>query len=190
MTLTRDDAWTHLCEWTETDSLRKHARAVELVMRKAAAQYGDGADEDVWGIAGMLHDADYEKWPADHPNRIVAWLRERGEDELAYAISAHYTKWNVPYVSPLDRALLACDELTGFVVACCLVRPEGVSTLEPKSVRKKLKDKAFAAKVERAEIQKGAELLGVDLSDHIGFVIEALKPHAEELGITGRNLAG
>jgi predicted hydrolase (HD superfamily) len=188
MSLTRDEAWKHLCAWTETDSLRKHARAVELVMRRAASRYGDGADEEVWGIAGMLHDADYEKWPEDHPNRIVAWLRERGEESIAYAVSAHYTKWNVPYQSQLDRALLACDELTGFVVACCLVRPEGVSTLEPKSVRKKLKDKAFAAKVERAEIQKGAELLGVDLSDHIGFVIEALKPHADELGITGRNL--
>jgi predicted hydrolase (HD superfamily) len=189
MALTREEAWRHLCEWTETDSLRKHARAVELVMRKAAFRYGSGAaDEAVWGIAGMLHDADYEKWPEDHPKRIVAWLRDRGEEKIAYAISAHYTKWNVPYVSPLDRALLACDELTGFVVACCLVRPEGVSTLEAKSVRKKLKDKAFAAKVERSEIQTGVELLGVDASDHIGFVIEALKPHAEELGITGRNL--
>jgi predicted hydrolase (HD superfamily) len=189
MPLTRDEAWAHLCEWTETDSLRKHARAVELVMRRAAHRYGDGAsEEEVWGIAGMLHDADYEKWPGDHPNRIVAWLRERGEERIAHAVSAHYTKWNVPYESPLDRALLACDELTGFVVACCLVRPEGISTLEPKSVRKKLKDKAFAAKVERSEIEAGASLLGVDLSDHIGFVIEALKPYAEELGITGRNL--
>jgi predicted hydrolase (HD superfamily) len=190
MTITREEAWAKLCEWTETDSLRKHARAVELVMRRAASRYGDrdGADEDVWGIAGMLHDADYEKWPEEHPQRIVAWLRERGEDKIAYAISAHYTKWNVPHVGALDKALLACDELTGFVVACCLVRPEGVSTLEPKSVRKKLKDKAFAAKVERSEIQAGAELLEVDLSEHIGFVIEALKPHAEELGITGRDL--
>jgi predicted hydrolase (HD superfamily) len=189
MALTRDEAWKHLCEWTETDSLRKHARAVELVMRKAAFRYGGGAaDEEAWGIAGMLHDADYEKWPEDHPKRIVAWLRDRGEERIAYAISAHYTKWNVPHVNPLDRALLACDELTGFIVACCLVRPEGVSTLEAKSVRKKLKDKAFAAKVERSEIQTGVELLGVDASDHIGFVIEALQPHAEELGITGRNL--
>jgi predicted hydrolase (HD superfamily) len=189
MELTRDEAWQHLCSWTETDSLRKHARAVELVMRRAAHRYGGGdVDEEAWGVAGMLHDADYEKWPEDHPNRIVAWLRERGEEEIAHAISAHYTKWNVPYESALDKALLACDELTGFVVACCLVRPEGVSTLEPKSVRKKLKDKAFAAKVERAEIQAGAELLGVDLSEHVRFVIEALKPHAEELGIQGRDL--
>jgi predicted hydrolase (HD superfamily) len=187
MTLSREDAWAHLCAWTETDSLRKHARAVELVMRQAAHRYGAGAlDEEAWGIAGMLHDADYEKWPEDHPNRIVAWLRERGEERIAYAISAHYTIWNVPYESALDRALLACDELTGFVVACCLVRPEGVSTLVASSVRKKLKDKAFAAKVDRREIEAGASLLKVELSDHIGFVIESLKPYAEELGITGR----
>lgn len=189
MELTRDQAWDHLCTWTETESLRKHARAVELVMRQAARQYGAGdTDEEAWGVAGMLHDADYEKWPEDHPNRIVAWLRERGEDDLAHAISAHYTQWNVPYESTLDKALLACDELTGFIVACCLVRPEGVSTLKSKSVRKKLKDKAFAAKVERAEINAGVELLEVELADHIDFIIEALKPHAEELGIVGRDL--
>lgn len=188
MTMTRDDAWAHLCEWTETDSLRKHARAVEIVMRRASHQYGEG-DEETWGVAGMLHDADYEKWPEEHPNKIVAWLRERGEEDLAYAISAHYTKWNVPYKSALDKALLACDELTGFIVACCLVRPEGVSTLKSKSVRKKLKDKAFAAKVERAEVHAGVELLGVELADHIDFIIESLKPHASELGIEGRQLA-
>ena len=189
MELTRVEAWTHLCTWTETDSLRKHARAVELVMRQAARRYGDGdGDEETWGATGMLHDADYEKWPEDHPNRIVAWLRDRGEEELAYAISAHYTKWNVPYKSALDKALLACDELTGFIVACCLVRPEGVSTLKSKSVRKKLKDKAFAAKVERAEINAGVELLEVELAEHIDFIIDALKPHAEELGIEGRDL--
>jgi predicted hydrolase (HD superfamily) len=190
MALSRDDAWAHLCTWTETDSLRKHARAVEIVMRQAAHRYGSGSnDEEKWGVAGMLHDADYEKWPEEHPNRIVAWLREQGEEEIAYAISAHYTLWGVPYRSPLDKALLACDELTGFVVACCLVRPEGVSTLTAKSVRKKLKDKAFAAKVDRTEVTAGAEKLGVDLSEHVQFVIECLKPHAEELGIQGRNLA-
>ncbi len=189
MELTRDEAWTHLRAWTETDSLRKHARAVELVMRQAARRYGDGdADEETWGATGILHDADYEKWPEDHPNRIVAWLRDRGEEELAYAISAHYTKWNVPYKSALDKALLGCDELTGFIVACCLVRPEGVSTLKSKSVRKKLKDKAFAAKVERSEINAGVELLEVELAEHIDFIIDALKPHAEELGIEGRDL--
>jgi predicted hydrolase (HD superfamily) len=184
--LTRDEAWRHLCEWTKTDSLRKHARAVEIVMRGAAGRYGGAAEEERWGIAGMLHDADYEQWPEDHPKRIVAWLRERGEAEIAHAISAHYTKWNVPYESPLDRALLACDELTGFIVASCLVRPEGVTTLTPKSVIKKLKDRAFAAKVERSEIHAGVEKLGVDLAEHIAFIIEALKPHAAELGIGTR----
>jgi predicted hydrolase (HD superfamily) len=188
MALERDEAWKHLCSWTETESLRKHARAVELVMRAAAERYGDaGDDAETWGVAGMLHDADYEKWPEEHPNRIVAWLRDRGEEPIAHAISAHYTKWGVPYESALDKALLACDELTGFIVACCLVRPEGVTTLKPKSVKKKLKDKRFAAKVERAEVHAGVEQLGVDLSEHIQFIIDALKPHAGELGIAGRD---
>ena len=185
--LTREEAWSHLCEWTKTDSLRKHARAVEIVMRRAAHRYGAGAaDEEAWGIAGMLHDADYEQWPGDHPQRIVAWLRARGEEAIAYAISAHYTEWNVPHRSPLDRALLACDELTGFVIASCLVRPDGVTTLTAKSVLKKLKDKAFAAKGDRTEINRGAAVLGVDLADHIAFIIVALSPHAVELGIGPR----
>ncbi len=185
--LTRDDAWKKLCEWTETESLRKHARAVELVMRAAAERYGEGEDDvERFGLAGMLHDADYEKWPDEHPNRIVGWLRERGEDAIAHAVSAHYTQWGVPHETKLDRALLACDELTGFIVACCLVRPDGVATLTPKSVKKKLRDRAFAAKVERAEVNAGAERLGVDLGDHIQFVIDALRPHATELGLEGR----
>lgn len=185
--LERDAAWAHLCEWTETESLRRHARAVELVMRAAAHRYGAGsADEESWGVAGMLHDADYEKWPAEHPQRIVAWLRERGEEAVAHAISAHYTKWNVPYESALDRALLACDEVTGFTMACCLVRPDGIATLEPSSVVKRLKDKRFAASVERAEVHAGVELLGVDLAEHIAFIIGALRPHAAELALSGR----
>ena len=186
MSLTRDEAWAHLCEWTETESLRKHARAVEAVMRAAAHRYGAGeADVEAWGMAGMLHDADYEKWPEEHPHRIVAWLRERGEEPIAHAVSAHYTQWGVPHDSQLDKALLACDELTGFVGACCLVRPGGITTLAPKSVKKKLKDKGFAAKVERTEVTAGAELLGVDLTEHIQFVIDALKPHGEDLGLLG-----
>ena len=184
MSLTREEAWAHLCAWTETESLRKHARAVEVVMRAAARRYGRGhADVEAWGIAGMLHDADYEKWPEEHPSRIVAWLRGRGEDEIAHAVSAHYTQWGVPYESDLDKALLACDELTGFIGACALVRPEGIATLTAKSVKKKLKDKAFAAKVERTEVVAGAELLGVDLGEHITFTIEALQPYADELGL-------
>ena len=189
--LTRDEGWAHLCEWTRTDALRKHARAVEVVMRAAALRYGAGAGDvgaeiELWGLAGMLHDADYEAWPDEHPRRIVAWLRERGEERIAHAVSAHFTQWGVSYDSPLDRALLACDELTGFVGACALVRPEGLATLEARSVIKKLKDKGFAAKVDRHEVRAGAELLGVDLGEHIQFVIDALRPHAEELGLTGR----
>jgi predicted hydrolase (HD superfamily) len=186
MALSRDDAWTLLTDWTATDSLRNHARAVELVMRAAAARYGEpGADPVRWGIAGMLHDADYEQWPDEHPKRIVAWLEERGEADLAHAISAHYTRWNVPYQSALDRALLACDELTGFVVACCKVRPDGVASLGAASVMKKLKDKRFAATVDRDEVKAGAALLGVELEAHVGFVIEALRAHASELGLGG-----
>lgn len=182
--LPREEAWALLCEWTKGEALRRHARAVEIVMRAASHRYGPGAEaEDLWGIAGILHDADYEAWPEEHPNRTVAWLRERGEEALAHAVSAHYTKWGVPYESALDRALLACDELTGFVGACCLVRPGGIATLEPKSVLKKLKEPSFAAKVERHEIHEGARLLGVELAEHVAFVIEALRPHGEELGL-------
>jgi predicted hydrolase (HD superfamily) len=185
MGLTREEAWALLCEWTESAALIRHGRAVEIVMEAACTQYG-GEDPEAWAIAGLLHDADYDQWPEEHPHRIVAWLTERGEPQLAHAISAHYTKWGVPYESLLDKGLLACDELTGFIGACCLVRPEGIHTLTPKSVRKKLKDKRFAAKVERDEVRIGAELLGVDLSVHIQFIIDALRPHAEELGIGGR----
>jgi len=184
MALSRERAWEQLCGWTETDGLRKHARAVEIVMRAAAAKHG--GDPEAWGIAGMLHDADYEKWPEEHPRRIVAWLREQGEEAIAHAVSAHYTKWGVPYESALDRALLACDELTGFVVACCLVRPDGVRGLTPAGVVKKLKDKRFAAKVERAEVHAGVEQLGVVLEDHIAMIVAALEPHAAELGIGGK----
>ena len=187
-TLTREAAWDQLTAWTETDSLRRHARAVEVTMRAAASAYGPGEEAvETWGIAGMLHDADYEKWPEEHPNKIVAWLRDRGEEELAHAISAHYTQWGVPYESQMDKALLACDELTGFVMACCYLRPDGVTSLTPKSVKKKLKDKKFAAGVERHEVQEGARMLEVDLGEHIQLLIDALRPHARELGIEGKD---
>ena len=179
--MNREEAEALLFEMTETASLRRHARTVEIAMRFLAEKHGEDADE--WGIAGMLHDADHEKWPEEHPNRIVARLRELGEDKIAQAISAHYTKWDVPYDTLLSKALVATDELTGFIVACCLVRPDGVMTLKPKSVKKKFKDKAFAAKVERDEIVHGLEIFGVDFADHVTDIIESLKPHAEELGI-------
>lgn len=179
----RETALSILHEMTETASLLRHARSVEIVMRALARRHGE--DEDEWGSAGMLHDADYEKWPEEHPNRIVARLRDLGEDRIAHAISAHYTKWNVPHDTLLSKALIAADELTGFTVACCLVRPDGIRSLAPKSVRKKFKDKSFAAKVERNEILRALEIYGVEFADHVGFIIAALAPHAEELGLLG-----
>jgi len=170
-----------LHEMTEGDSLLRHARSVELVMTAYAEKFDEDPVE--WAITGMLHDADYEKYPDKHPNVIVNRLRKLGEDKIAHAISAHYTKWGVDYTNDLDKALLACDELTGFIIACCHVRSEGIETLTAKSVKKKLKQKSFAAKVERDEIQKGVELLNTDLSDHINFIIGVLKQHKEELEI-------
>jgi predicted hydrolase (HD superfamily) len=186
MPITYQHATGQLHAWTKTESLLKHARAVEIVMSAAASKYGDTANAEIWAITGLFHDADYEQWPNEHPKKIVEWLREQNEEEIAYAVSFHQTAWGLPVKTIMDKCLLACDELAGFVIACCLVRPEGISTLEPKSVKKKLKDKAFAAKVDRSIIQQGVELLGVELSDHIQFVIDALKPHAEELGISGK----
>jgi predicted hydrolase (HD superfamily) len=186
MTLTRDQALEQLHAWTTNPSLLGHARAVEIVMRAAASNYGENADPEIWAVTGLLHDADYDRWPEEHPRRIVDWLRERGEEEIAYAVSFHQTAWNLPPKSTMDKALLACDELAGFVIACSLVRPDGIATLEPKSVKKKLKDKAFAAKVDREIIRSSVELLGVDFDKHVRFVIDALRPHADELGIAGK----
>lgn len=186
MSLTREKALQQLRAWTKTQSLLNHARAVEIVMRQAAHRYGgEHADEEVWAVTGLLHDADYEQWPEEHPKRIVDWLTEQGEEEIAYAVSFHQTKWGLPPKSELDKCLLACDELAGFVIACSLVRPDGVASLAPKSVKKKLKDKAFAAKVDREIIRNSVDLLGVEITDHVQFVIDALRPHAEELGIQG-----
>lgn len=176
-----DEAKEILHSMTETDSLLRHARTVELVMEAYAKKLGEDPNE--WAIAGMLHDADYEKYPEKHPNLIVEKLNNMGESKIAHAISAHYTKWGVSYDTLLDKALLACDELTGFVVACCQVRPEGISTLTPKSVKKKLKQKSFAAKVDREEIEKGIELFGVDTTEHIQLIIDVLKANKEELEI-------
>lgn len=179
--MTRNEARAILNELTTNPSLLRHMRSIELVMEAYAEKFGE--DRDEWAIAGLLHDADYEAFPEKHPAVIVERLRNLNENKIAHAISAHYTKWNVPYTNTLDKALLACDELTGFIIACCQVRPDGITSLEPKSVIKKLKDKSFAAKVERDEVYKGAELLGADLNEHIGFIIGVLKIHKGELGI-------
>jgi predicted hydrolase (HD superfamily) len=177
----RSEARTLLESMTKGASLLRHARTIELVMEAYAEKLGEVRDE--WAIAGLLHDADYEAYPEKHPHLIVEKLRELGQEKIAHAISAHYTKWNVPYETRLDKALLACDELTGFIIACCQVRPDGITSLETKSVVKKLKDKGFAAKVERDEVHKGTELFGVELTEHISFIIEVLRRNREELGI-------
>src|SRR6185369_8758461 len=179
--ISRTEARQILGSMTQSVSLLRHMRTIELVMEAYAEKLGENLDE--WAIAGLLHDADYEPFPEKHPQVIVEKLRSMGEEKIAHAISAHYTRWGVNYESTLDKALLACDELTGFIVACAQVRPEGITTLEVKSVIKKLKDKGFAAKVDRDEVYKGAELFAVDLTAHIAFIIDVLKRNKEELGI-------
>ncbi len=177
----RQEALDLLKSMTKSESLLRHMRTVELVMEAYAKKFGE--DTNKWAAAGLLHDADYEAFPDKHPNVIVEKLNALGETEIAHAISAHYTHWNVPYHTLLDKALLACDELTGFIVACGQVRPDGIASLEPKSVIKKLKDKGFAAKVDRYEVNKGAELLGVEMTEHIAFIIDTLRKNREELAI-------
>jgi predicted hydrolase (HD superfamily) len=179
--ISREQARQILADLTKSASLLRHMRTVELVMEAYAEKLGE--DKTEWAITGLLHDADYEAYPDQHPDVIVEKLLKMGEEKIAHAISAHYTKWNVPYTNQLDKALLAVDELTGFIVACSQVRPDGISTLEPKSVIKRLKDKGFAAKVERDEVQKGVALFGVDLTEHIQFIIDVLKKNKTELGI-------
>jgi predicted hydrolase (HD superfamily) len=179
--ITREEAWQILTDLTKNPSLLRHMRSVELVVQAYARKFGENEHE--WALAGLLHDADYEAYPEKHPGVIVEKLRQQGEEKIAHAISAHYTKWNVPYTNLLDKTLLACDELTGFIIACCQVRPDGVSGLTPKSVIKKLKDKSFAAKVERDEVYAGVEMLGIELSEHIAFIISVLNENKEELGI-------
>lgn len=186
--ISREAAWSILTEFTLGDSLRKHARAVEASMRAYAARYGE--DPEVWGVAGMLHDFDYEMHPRApaHPMKGAEILLARGvPDPIVYAILAHADYSGMPRTSLLDRALYACDELSGFVHACALVRPGRViAGLEPASVRKKLRDKAFARTVNRDDVYRGAEELGVDLDQHIAFVVAALTQVAPEIGLGDR----
>lgn len=183
--LDRAAAWSILTEFTKGDALRKHARAVEAAMRAYAGRYGE--DVEAWGAAGLLHDFDYEMHPRapQHPMKGAEILRARGVPEsLVYAILAHADYSGMPRRSRLDRALYACDELSGFVHACALVRPGRViSGLTPASVRKKLKDRAFARTVNRDDVYRGAEELGVDLDEHIAFVVGALAEVAPDIGL-------
>ncbi|MCR9290433.1 HD domain-containing protein [Saprospiraceae bacterium] len=177
--MTRDKARDILFELTKTESLRRHARTVELVMEAMAKHFGE--DVEKFAITGLLHDADYEKFPDQHPNVIVEKLNGMGEAELAHAIAGHYTKWNVPRNSLLDKCIVAADELTGFIVASALVRPTRIVGLGAKSVMKKFKTKTFAASVDRDEVRKGAELIGWELRDLITFIITVLEENKEEL---------
>jgi putative nucleotidyltransferase with HDIG domain len=177
--MTREEARQILTQMTTSESLLRHARTVELVMEAYAAKLGEDAEK--WAVTGLLHDADYQAYPDQHPNVIVNLLRERKEEEIAHAISAHYTHWGVSYDTLLDKALLACDELTGFIVACAQVRPQRLEGLEPKSVVKKLGQKSFAASVDRDEVRIGTELFGVDMLEHIAFIIQVLQQNQVEL---------
>ncbi len=184
----RDDAWELLCEYTKGDSLRKHALAVEAAMRAAAKRYGEAdADVDEWGLVGLLHDFDYEMFPTpdQHPFTGANILCGRGySDRIIRAIMGHATYTGVPRDTDLARALFATDELCGFLVACALVRPnKSLDDLEVSSVKKKLKDKAFARSVNRDDIRLGVEELGVPLEDHIRFVIDALRAVQKEIGL-------
>ena len=172
-------------EYTQSDSLIKHMLAVEAAMRAYARKFGE--DEEKWGTVGLLHDFDYERWPnpPDHPLQGAKILNERGySDEIIYAIKSHASYLpDCPRVSLLDKALFACDELCGFITACALVRPNRLEELEPKSVRKKMKQASFAAAVHREDITEGAANLGVDLDEHIAFCIAALREIAADLGL-------
>lgn len=183
----RDGAWNLVCEYTQSDSLRKHALAVEAVMRAYARKLGE--DEEKWGLAGLLHDFDYERYPhaPDHPMKGSEILRQRGYDlDLRRAILGHADYTGIPRDTPLAKVLFACDELTGFVTAVALVKPnKSIFEVECKSVRKKLKDKAFARSVNRDDVFNGAKELGVDLDEHITFVVEALKSVAAGIGLDG-----
>ncbi len=186
----RNDAWELLCEYTKGESLRKHALAVEAAMRACAKRYGvagEDDNEDEWGLVGLLHDFDYEMFPSaeQHPFTGANILCGRGYSErFIRAIMGHATYTGVPRDTAMARALFATDELCGFLVACALVRPtKSLDDLEVTSVKKRLKDKAFARSVNRDDIRQGIEELGVDLEEHVRFVIEALRPIQQQIGL-------
>ncbi|HUF14053.1 MAG TPA: HD domain-containing protein [Longimicrobiales bacterium] len=186
--MNRDEAVALLHEWVESPGLRNHMLAVEAAVRFYAERMG--GDPDVWGLAGLLHDLDWEKYPEEHPLRAVEELRGRDcPEEVLHAILAHRPDFTgVAPETPLDRVLLACDELTGLITATALVRPTGIDDLTPKSVRKKMKDPAFARGVDRADVERGAGLLGLELAEHIQNVIEAMRAIADPLGLTAARI--
>src|SRR3954449_12223977 len=189
--MTRDEAWTLFCEWTASESLRRHVLAVEACMRAYAARFGE--DEDRWGLVGMLHDLDYERYPdlhTGHPRMALAELERLGfPDDMVRAVASHADFLEVSRDSLMEKTLYAVDELSGFVMACAYVRPQGIEGLAPKSVKKKMKTPAFAAAVDRDELRSGAAELGVDFDEHVALVIAALDDRAGELGLEGRGAA-
>ena len=189
---TRAEAWDLLCEHTQSESLRKHALAVEACMRAYARKLG--GDEEAWGTVGLLHDFDYERYSdaPNHPLEGSKILRARGyPEEFIEAILSHADYMNVPRVTPLQKALFACDELAGFITAVTLVRPnKSLLEVEPSSVKKKMKDKSFARTVNRDDIHRGAAELGVELDAHIAFCIDAMRRIAAELGLEGAKPGG
>src|SRR5438067_10827467 len=183
----RTSAWNLLTEFTRSESLRKHALAVEACMRAYARKFG--ADEELWGTVGLIHDFDYEKYPSaqEHPYKGNEILKERGySDEIRRAIMSHAEYSGVSRDTAMEKALFACDELAGFITAVALIKPgKSLAEVDGKSVRKRMKDKAFARKVNRDDIINGAKDLGLNLDEHIVFCIEALKGIAKELGLSG-----
>ena len=186
---TREAAWSLLTEYTQSESLRKHALAVEACMRACSKKHGDGSPEaeNLWGIVGLIHDFDYERWPTpeEHPYKGNEILKERGySDEIRRAIMSHAEYTGVTRETPMEKALFACDELAGLITATALVKPgKLLAEVDAKSVRKKMKDKAFARSVSRDDIINGARDLGIELDEHITFCIEAMKGIARELGL-------
>ena len=181
---TRERAWETLTTYTQSEPLRRHALAVEAGVRAYARKFGE--DEELWSVVALLHDFDYEIHPTldEHPQDGAPILRDEGyPEDVVEAVLSHAQHLGLPRDTPLKKTLFACDELAGFIHACGLVRPDGIDTLEPKSVRKKLKQPSFAAGVNRDDVYQGAEELGVDLDEHIRFVTEAMRPIAPQLGL-------
>jgi putative nucleotidyltransferase with HDIG domain len=185
--LSREEAWNLLTEWVQSESLRRHCLAVETAMRAYARSTGE--DEELWGVVGLLHDMDYERHPdldTGHPRVALAELERMDVDPVVIrAIASHADFLGVSRESPMEKTLYAVDELSGFLLACAYVRPEGLEGLTPKSVKKKLKQPSFAAAVNREEVRRGAEELGVDFDQHVRFVTAALQERASELGVGG-----
>lgn len=187
----REQAWELVCEWVSSGSLRKHMLGVEAAMRAYAAKFGE--DEERWGITGLVHDFDYERFPDlsdtvnGHPRTALRVLAELGyPEDVIDAVAGHATFLGVPRTTPMAKTLFAVDELSGFIGACAMVRPTGIVGMKPKSVAKKLKQPSFAAGVNRDEVRLGAAELEVEFSEHVAFVIEAMEAHADDLGLGPR----